>query len=80
MGDLGSTSAMEDGRELRLEVMRGRRERSTVASTTVRRWMLPGPVWKREIKFKKHWCDINIETYIVDRAQKKIYPPKIKII
>ena len=64
LGDLGSTSAMEDGRELRLEVMRGRRERSTVASTTVRRWMLSGPVWKRDIKFK-NWCDINIETYIV---------------
>ena len=76
MGDLGSTSAMEDARALRLEVMRSRKEWSTVASTTVRRWMLSGPVWKREIKFKNNWCDINIETYMVDRTQKRIYPRK----
>ena len=60
---------MEDGRELRLEVMRGRKEWSTVASTTVRLWMLSGPVWK---------VNINIETYIVDRTQKRIYPPANK--
>ena len=68
---------MEGGKELRLEVKRGRKEWSTVASTTVRRWMLSGdsgPVWKREIIFKNHWCDINIETYIVDRTQKNISP------
>ena len=53
LSDLGSTSVMEDGSELRLEVLRGRKECSAVASTTVRRWMLSGPVWKREIKFKK---------------------------
>ena len=76
LGDLGSTSGMEDGRELRLDVMRGRKERSTVASTTVRRWMLSGPLWKREIKFKSNWCDMNIETYMVDRTQNRIYPRK----
>ena len=35
-GDPGSTSAMEDGIELRLEVMRGRKECETVVRTTVR--------------------------------------------
>ena len=53
LSDLGSTSSKEDSSELSLEVMRDRKEWSAVASTTVRRWMLSGPVWKREIKFKK---------------------------
>ena len=41
--DLGSTSTMEDGRELSLEVMRGRKEWYAVVRT-VHRWMLSGPV------------------------------------
>ena len=57
LGVLGSTSAMEDGSQLGLEVMRGRKEWYAVTSTTVHRWLLSGPVWKieltSEIKFKK---------------------------
>ena len=54
--------AKEDDSELRLEVMRGRKEWYAMARTTVRRWMLsgPGPVWKREIKIKKQGGAISI--------------------
>ena len=38
LGDLGSTNVMEDGSKLSPEVLKGRKEWSAVASTTVRRW------------------------------------------
>ena len=69
--------AMEECSKLHLEELKCRNEWYAVDRTIVRRWILSGPVWKREIKFKKQWCDINIETYIVDRTQKRIYPPQI---
>ena len=52
LGDLGSTSTMEDGSELRLEVMRGRIEWYAVVRT-VRHWMLSGPVQKIELTREK---------------------------
>ena len=62
---------LEDGSELRLVVMRGK-ECPQLPVPPFVRWMLSGPVWKREIKVKKQGGAIsNIKTYIVVKNTKE---------